>query len=328
MMRPLGELVKFRNDLVDRLEQLSLVAHINEVIQQLNLTMTENFDIEAFSAHDKITQAVTDYQKILDQSEFVRNNLKSVIGDIDVKINELALQNNTLDNYFDGENVNGGITFAIDPNVHQLIIDRMSHYIDHRFPGLRLGCRYVGQRQIDDMSIKDYTTSIEYSNILVANDPLYFYDIKEKLIETVTNHFNDIYSRRIRLYTDLSKLPQQQFGFIFSWNLFNFASISIIDEYFHKIFDLLRPGGVVMFSYNNCDIVESAHLADMGYMSFVSKRNLTNLLKQIGYEIIASYDEPNQEPPSIPIVSWMEIRRPGKLETVKIKQVMGVVARK
>jgi hypothetical protein len=327
-MSTLSELVRFRNDLVDRLEQLSLVEPIGDIIQTLNLTVTENFDVEAFSAHDKITQALIDYQKILDQSEFVRNNLKSVIGDIDIKINELALQTNTLDNYFDGENVNGSITFSINPSIHQLIKDRMSHYVDHRFSGLRLGCRYVGQRQIDDILIKDYTTSIEYSNMLVANDPLYFYDVKEELIKTVTNHFNDIYSRRIRLYTDLSKLPQRQFGFIFSWNLFNFASISIIDEYFHKIFDLLRPGGVVMFSYNNCDIVESAHLADIRYMSFVSKRNLTNLLKQIGYEIIASYDEPNQEPPSIPIVSWMEIRRPGKLETVKIKQVMGVVARK
>ena len=89
-MRPLSELVKFRNDLVDRFEKLSLNVPIGEIIQQLNLIITENFDVEAFTAHDKITQALVDYQKILDQSEFIRNNLKSVIGEIDSKIEELA----------------------------------------------------------------------------------------------------------------------------------------------------------------------------------------------------------------------------------------------
>jgi SAM-dependent methyltransferase len=323
-MRP-SELVKFRNDLVDRLEQLSLVNSIGEIIQKLNLTMSENFDIEAFSAHDKITQAVIDYQKILDQSEFVRNNLKSVIGDVDVKIDELANTLATSAKYNEYVNNEESIsTFIIDSNTHQLIKDRMSHYVDHRFPGVRLGCRYFGQLEA---GTRDHGLSIEYSNLLVANDPLYFYDAEEKSIETVTNHFNDVYKRRIRLYHDITQLPKQQFSFVFSWGVFNYLNLSIIESRLREIFDLLRPGGVAMFSYNNCDIVESARLFDMEEMSFVSKRNLSNILTQIGFEVIANYDLPNSDT-LITNISWMEIRRPGKLETVKIKQVMGVVARK
>ena len=93
------------------------------------------------------------------------------------------------------------------------------------------------------------------------------------------------------------------------------------------MFNLLRPGGTAMFSYNNCDIIESARIADMGEMSFVSKRNLTNLLKKIGFDVIASYDLPNTDT-LITNISWLEIRRPGELITTKLRQVMGTVGRK
>jgi hypothetical protein len=324
-MRPLSELVKFRNDLVDRLEHLSLVAPINEIIQTLNLTITENFDVEAFTAHDKITQAVIDYQKILDQSEFIKNNLKSVIGEIDNKITELAYTIDSIAKYHEYiDNQESIVPFIIDVETHQLIKDRMSHYVDHRFPGLRLGCRYFGQFEKTD---RDHSLSIEYSNLLVANDPLYFYDVNLKYIETVTAHYNDTYKRRIRLYQNIDQLPKQQFSFVFSWGVFNYLNLSNIESQLRLIFDLLRLGGVVMFSYNNGDIIESARLADLEEMSFVPKKSLIGILKQIGFEVIASYDLPNNDT-LVTNISWMEIRRPGKLETVKIKQVMGVVARK
>jgi hypothetical protein len=325
-MRPLSELVKFRNDLIDRFEKLSLAKPIGENIQQLNLIITENFDVEAFSAHDKITQALVDYQKILDQSEFVRNNLKSVIGEIDNKITELANRLDSNAKYHEYFNNQESIqSFIIDANTHQLIKDRIIQYAaDHRFPGLRLGCRYFGQSAAGD---KDHSLSIEYSNLLVANDPLYFYDAEEKSINAVTEHFNDTYKHRIRLYQNINQLPKQQFSFVFSWGVFNYLNLPTVESQLKLIFDLLRPGGVLMFSYNNGDMVESARLSDLEEMSFVPKRNLINLLLQIGFEIITSYDLPNNDT-LITNISWMEIRHPGKLETIKIKQVMGVVARK
>ena len=325
-MRPLSELVKFRNDLIDRFEKLSLGKPIGENIQQLNLIITENFDVEAFAAHDKITQALVDYQKILDQSEFVRNNLKSVIGEIDNKITELANTSDSDAKYHEYFNNQESIqSFIINNDTHQLIKDRIIQYAaDHRFPGLRLGCRYFGQLESGD---RDQNLSIEYSNLLVANDPLYFYDAEEKSIDAVTEHFNDIYKRRIRLYQDTSQLPKQQFSFVFSWGVFNYLNLSTVESQLKLIFDLLRPGGVSMFSYNNGDIVESARLSDLEEMSFVPKRNLINLLTQIGFEIITDYDLPNNDT-LITNISWMEIRRPGKLETIKIKQVMGIVGQK
>jgi hypothetical protein len=330
-MRPLSELVKFRNDLVSRLEQLSLVEPIGKIIQKLNLTVTENFDVEAFTAHDKITQALVDYQKILDQSEFVRNNLKSVIGDIDIKINELATQFNDTYDHFVAVDPDASVTFVLDPIIHQLIKDRMSHYADWRFPGLRLGCRYSGQSQIDNILVKDYSLSVEYSNALVANDPLYFCEFRNELIDNSTKHFNDVYGKRIRKYIikdhDLTLLPQNQFSFVFAWWIFNYANITVIEQYLRSIFNLLCPGGTVMFSYNNGEIVESARLADENKMSFIPKQSLVRVLTQIGYEIIASYDEQNQDP-SIPVISWVELRKSGELKTIRLKQVIGAIGQK
>ena len=324
-MRPLSELVKFRNDLVDRFEQLSLTEKIGNIIEQLNLTITENFDVDGFSAHDNINQAIVDYQKILDQSEFIKNNLKSVIGEIEEKIIGLSAQPELTKKYINYLNdVDSTFTFIVDDSIHQLIKDRMSHYGDHRFPGLRLGCGYFGQL---DSAAKNHELSIEYSNSMVANDPLYFVDQNQRSLELVTNHFNEVYQRRIRLYQDYTQLPPRQFSFIFSWGLFNYLELSTIENYLQVMFNLLRPGGTAMFSYNNCDIIESARIADMGEMSFVSKRNLTNLLKKIGFDVIASYDLPNTDT-LITNISWLEIRRPGELITTKLRQVMGTVGRK
>ena len=324
-MRPLSELVKFRNDLVDRLEQLSLVDSIDDIMQALNLTVTENYDVEAFTAHDKIAQAVSDYQEILDQSEVVRNNLKSVIGEVDNKIEELANKTDPTAKYHDYFiNYNSSLPFIINVDTHQLIKDRMCHYADWRFPGLRLGCRYFGQLEAGD---KDYSLTVEYSNLMVANDPLYFYDTEEKPIKIVTNHFNDTYTRRIRIYQNISQLPKQQFSFVFSWGVFNYLNLSNIRSQLILIFDLLRPGGVAMFSYNNGDLVESAVISDVEEMSFVPKRNLINLLKQIGFELITSYDCPNIDR-LITNISWMEIRKPGELKTIKLKQVVGAIGQK
>ena len=79
-----------------------------------------------------------------------------------------------------------------------------------------------------------------------------------------------------------------------------------------------------MFSYNNTDIVESARISDMEEMSFVPKRNLISLLKQIGFEIITSYDCVNNDT-LITNISWLEVRRPGELHTIKLQPVMGQI---
>jgi hypothetical protein len=62
-------------------------------------------------------------------------------------------------------------------------------------------------------------------------------------------------------------------------------------------------------------------------MSFIPKQSLVRVLTQIGYEIIASYDEQNQDT-SIPVISWVELRKSGELKTIRLKQVIGAIGQK
>lgn len=330
-MRKVSELVKFRNSLITKLDNLSPHESLDKSIQQLKLVVTENYQIDKFLAHDKINYSIDEYQKLILQLLPIEDFAKSIITDIDEKIDQTVAE---LNFKIDPSREVLFQVFKLDPTASQLIFDKMQKYADWSYPGLRLGCRYMGQFEIetiDKIRQRDNALSIQLSNHLVANDPLYFCDFKESLITDVTQQFNKIYANRIRKYAisdhDLSALPQKQFGFIFSWWVFNFADLLTVENYLKSIFNLLRSGGTFMFSYNNSDLVESARLVDMNMMSHVPYRHLTKLCKEIGFEIDSQHDIPNTDP-LIQTISWLEIKKPGELKTVKLKQVIGTIGQK
>ena len=330
-MRKVSDLVKFRNSLITKLDNLSPHESLDNAIQQLKLVVTENYQIDKFLAHDKINYSIDEYQKLISQLLPIEEFAKSIMIDIDEKIDQTVAELNFKINT--GQEVVCQC-FKLDPTASQLIFDKMQKYADWSYPGLRLGCRYMGQVEIETINKirqRDNTLSIQLSNHLVANDPLYFCDFKESLITDVTQQFNPIYANRIRKYVisdhDLSALPQNQFGFIFSWWVFNFTDLLTIENYLKSIFNLLRPGGTFMFSYNNSDFVESAILVDMNIMTHVPYRHLAKLCQEIGFEIDSQHDIPNTDP-LIQIISWLEIKKPGTLQSIKLKQVIGTIGQK
>ena len=162
---------------------------------------------------------------------------------------------------------------------------------------------------------------------LIAGDPLYLVDIHSEFLESTLNKFNPVYRNRIRPYligcdgrddTDLSMLPQGQFSFIFSWNVFDYFPLAHIKSYLKQAMSILRPGGVMMFSYNNCDVRQCAAFAEQGVKSWMPKSLLVKTCKEEGFEIInlRSLEE---------TVHWIEIKKPGELKTVKAHQVLGEI---
>jgi hypothetical protein len=65
----------------------------------------------------------------------------------------------------------------------------------------------------------------------------------------------------------------------------------------------------------------------MNMMSHVPYRHLTKLCQEIGFEIDSQHDIPNTDP-LIQTISWLEIKKPGNLKTVKLKQVIGTIGQK
>ena len=121
------------------------------------------------------------------------------------------------------------------------------------------------------------------------------------------------------LWYNLAVLPQEQFGFIFSWDYFNYLAPITIKYYLQQLFPLLRPGGVMMFTYNDGETPSGASYAEKRSQSYMPRSLLTEMCMEIGYHIIQaeSFDSG--------VINWIEICKPGTLETTRAHQTLGEI---
>lgn len=202
-------------------------------------------------------------------------------------------------------------TSNIMPETLSDAIVQVRRYTDWRFPCLEIGPG-------------DGT----WTEHLIAGDPLYIVDVHQEFLDSTLSRFNDIYQNRVRPYltgpdaqrseTDLSMLPQGQFGFVFAWNVFDYMPLKETREYLVNCFEVLRPGGHMLFTFNNCDITECAEFAEEGIKSWMPARLLADTCSEIGFEIV-QFRNPETT------INWIEIRKPGELKTVKGHQVLGQI---
>ena len=193
----------------------------------------------------------------------------------------------------------------IPTGVDEIVRRSIDMYVDWKYPGLEIGCR-----------------DGEFTKYIVGCDPLYITDVFQEFIDNTKNQYPMEYQRRIRPYLindmKLTGLPEGQFGFIFSWNFFNYLSMNNIYSYLEQSMRLLRPGGTIMFSYNNADMPAAAAYADSYFMSYAPRSQLEPMCRQLGYEILSGIDLE-------PAVSWLELRKPGELKMIKSHQVLGQI---
>jgi SAM-dependent methyltransferase len=143
-----------------------------------------------------------------------------------------------------------------------------------------------------------------------------------EFLESANSQFPGPYQNRLRKYPlkdhDLSALPQNQFGFVFSWGHFNYVSLDTITQVLKQLTGILRPGGVFMFSYNDGDTPAGAGMAENFAQTYIPKSLLVPTCLSLGYEVTKeTFFDPN--------ISWLEIKRPGELSTIKAHQAMGKI---
>ena len=312
----LSELVKFRNNLKNinfdsfnqQLDLLDAAMSRNN-----NLPLHENYRIDLnnlISFLDKIEQQTVEQQQFL-------NNL---IYDVEKEIEDFTqpmLQLGYTVNGFYGSNLTNFDVERSD-RVLQLTDDERGEigtvirsYTDWRYPTLEIG-----------PGDGDWTES------LVAGDPLYIVDRHQEFINSTLSRFNQVYQRRVRPYLtglhadrpefDYTMLPQGQFGFIFAWNVINFWPLKETKHTLHQCWHLLKPGGAMMFSFNNCDMVQCAEYAETGYKSYLTPKLLNDVFAEIGFEVI-QYRSTSIN------VHWVEIKKPGVLQTSKRHQTLGKI---
>jgi len=214
--------------------------------------------------------------------------------------------------------INHNVRLTRDSNIpgeaKNLILDRLRNYADWHYPGLELGCRTGA-----------------WTQYLVGCDPLYLVDLDQQFLDIASSQFNELYQARLRKYqikllplqneNNLDQLPANQFGFIFSWEYFNYLALSTCKYYLEQAFKLLRPGGVMMFSFNDGDTPNGAAYAENGAQSYLPKSHLLRICNELGFELV------NSESYDSGVINWLEIRKPGTLATIKAHQALGEIIR-
>ena len=196
----------------------------------------------------------------------------------------------------------------INESLQTEIESRIALHSSWEYPGLEIGCR-----------------DGEWTKFLVSNDPLYIVDQYPDFIESTLENFTEEYQSRLRPYIikdhNMDALPQGQMAFVFCWNFLNYRSLDTVKEYLKSVKELLRPGGTFMFSYNNGDIPQAAGYAEVWWMSYIPKSMLLPMCESLGFEVTYSRDSHSTGT----AISWLELRKPGRLSTVKAHQVLGEI---
>jgi SAM-dependent methyltransferase len=146
------------------------------------------------------------------------------------------------------------------------------------------------------------------------------------LLEPAVREFDPLYQRRLRQYTVndyratpwLKKLPDNQFAVIFAYNFFNYKPLHIIECYLKEIFDKLRPGGVLIMSYNNCDRAHGVGLAERSYMTYTPLRLLLPMVNNTGYVNVTNRSCGGDS-------DILEMSRPGELSTIRGGQTLAKI---
>jgi SAM-dependent methyltransferase len=208
-----------------------------------------------------------------------------------------------------------GRNLLMPDSLVEALLGKIRRHTDWHYPGLEIGPR-DGQ----------------YTKYLVGCDPLYLVDVHEEYLVSSIQQFPPEYQARVRPYCigfqknerGLSDLPQNEFGFVFSWNFFNYVPFDEIKPYIADVAKVLRPGGTFLFGYNDGDMYNGARHVEWGSMVYTPKSLLIPLIESFGLEIVDSVGEDY----NWHNVSWLEVRKPGVLTTIKAHQTLGAILNK
>ena len=154
---------------------------------------------------------------------------------------------------------------------------------------------------------------------MVGHDPLYLVDESHDLLEYAMNHWNEGYRNRLREYhieesfdqAILDKLPDGQFGFVLAYNYLNYRPYEIIKKYLEEIYQKLKPGGVVAFTFSDCDRFQAIQNVEQGISCYTPGVLIKGYAEYLGFEEIFIFQEEHSS--SV----WLELKKPGVLTSLR-----------
>jgi len=152
----------------------------------------------------------------------------------------------------------------------------------------------------------------EFTRMMTANDPLYVIYRDENHKEIVRKKFNEFYgTRRLRAYTDINELPDNQLGLAYCFNMFELMPLDPIKEFCKTLFQKMRPGGTFIFSYTDCSQRATIEMLPYEGRAYNTKEAMKGTMFSLGWDIVSA-DSIEQ------IFSYMIFKRPGELGSIKL----------
>jgi SAM-dependent methyltransferase len=262
--------------------------------------------------NDCSTELTQSFDKFVTATEEIYNKIQNLINEIEILYFKESYR------VYQEEFIYGSTDYLLS---RKLKIDQTTlDYIKNRIIS-------HGIWQYPGMMIRPGAES--WSEYLVACDPLYLVDTSKEMLEPTLNKFNEAYRNRLRCYyikestvdKILDHIPNGQFGFCLIYNFFNYKPIEILNAYLSEIFDKLRPGGTVAFTFNNCDRPEGIELVDNKFMCYTPQNKILSMSDQIGYQIFNILD-------INPACTWIELTKPGTLSSLRGGQSLARIVAK
>lgn len=294
-------------DYLRQIEKINTSPTCDDTLRHLDSVMytVSSHRAQRQGLTDDLQKNLVEITTALDKFQVTVENIKSYLTTI-VKKSEIAMYQESVRLYeqemcFETNDYILNRRLAIDNESDILLRSRLRNAGDWRLPGMVI-------RPGLESFVED----------LVPLDPLYLVDNDQELLDPGILKFTPEYQRRLRPYvvkeyysnTILELLPDQQFGVVFAYNYFNYKPLEIIQRYLKEIFTKLRPGGMFIFTFNDCDWAHEVALAEQNFMCYTPGHAVQSLAESAGYEIIYKHRGKGD-------LSWLELRKPGKITSLK-----------
>jgi len=310
----LSDIVKYLNHLDTLSVQTAASASVAEVNKITQIVQSQDIQIGDTASNLRLIQnSVAD---LLQQYELKLAQLRQEVQSL-IEQHEQEYFSNSMDNYQQGMSLDPPAyilarTLNVDAESHALFQSKSKARTNWQFPGMVIRPAHN-----------------PWMENLVALDPMYLVDTHPDLFAPVTALFTPEYQRRLRYYVIKEctsekifwNLPQEQFGTVYAFDYFHFKPWEVIKQYLDEIFLLLRPGGSFLFNFNDCDIWRAVALTEHHYCSYIPGRLLRKHALDLGYEIATDHH-------TYQATSWIELRKPGVLVSIRGGQALAGVFRK
>jgi len=314
----LSDLVNYKST-VDRLSTNDIKEHVRQELDKILGDVNKNVNefaieySELDSVADQILQNFKTFEKVLDE---LKKHLKSYVREQEIPYLQKSYQQYEESLKLDTpEYITDRYLFnqlIYKPEIKEEYSARIVMHSSWKYPGLIV-------RPEDGFFVDN----------MIASDPLYIADEHRDLFLLVKQKWNKTFQDRIRyklfdesreeIYRDF---PKNQFGLIVLTNFFNFKPFEIIKKHLIELKSLCRPGGVIIFTYNNCDYSSAVKNVENGLHSYTPGSIIEIMVIGLGFEILKSvnYSEYN--------VSWLEIKNPGELTSMRGGQSLAKIITK